>query len=497
MSVVQTLLEISTYAAVIFAAILLFRRLLSKRLSPFLKYALWFVLIARLLLPVTLEGGVRLFTTPQVQAGASEVVFSGASTVSSADETAATAGAKTAETPAAVQTAASPAARSVSRWTAALIVYLAGAAAVGSDAVALAPHACEPVAVPRAAVLLKLTSGSTGAPRAIAVGARALAADTVQIMRTMGVRGDDVTLAAIPLTHSYGIGSCLVPLLLAGTPLVVPASPLPAALAAALVDRRVAHFPAVPAMVRALAGLSDLPALPRLRVCLSAGAPLRAAEAEAFRAVTGVKVHNFYGSSECGGITYDRTAAPLLDDGVVGTALDRVTVEVVDEGGRPLAVGDRGRVRVRSRAVALAAVPPLADPGVLTPATFLTADYGVLDAAGTLTLTGRVAEQLNVAGKKVHPEEVRRVLEGIGGVRAACVIGLPDPHRGELVAAVVAVDPGAALTVPAILAGCRARLAPHKVPRRIVLVPELPLTARGKLDRAAVLALLRECQVRI
>jgi long-chain acyl-CoA synthetase len=355
---------------------------------------------------------------------------------------------------------------------------------------AIARCDCDPVGLPAGAAVLKLTSGSTGAPRAIAVSARQLAADTVQILRTMDVHARDLTLAAIPLTHSYGIGSCLVPLLLAGTPLVIPASPLPAALADALRDERVAHFPAVPAMVRALAGLPGLPALPALRVCLSAGAPLRPADAAAFRAATGVKVHVFYGSSECGGITYDRTSDPAHADGAVGTAIERVRVEIIDGAGRALRPGERGRVRVRSRAVALGAVPPLEDPGVLERGVFLTSDYGVLDESGRLTLTGRVAEQLNVAGKKVHPEEVRRVVEAIAGVRAAHVTGLPDVHRGELVAAVVAVDPAVGLTVPAILAACRSRLAPHKVPRRIVLVDELPLTPRGKLDGAAIRALL-------
>jgi long-chain acyl-CoA synthetase len=350
---------------------------------------------------------------------------------------------------------------------------------------------CDPVAIPAGTAVLKLTSGSTGAPRAIAVSARQLAADTVQIMRTMDVRAADVTLAAIPLTHSYGIGSCLVPLLLAGTPLAIPASPLPAALAEAIRAQRVTHFPAVPAMVRSLAGLGELP-VPELRVCLSAGAPLRPADAAAFHAVTGVKVHVFYGSSECGGITYDRGDEPVHADGAVGTAMERVTVEVVDGAGRALPPGRQGRVRVRSRAAALGAVPPLEDPAILAAGTFLTSDHGVLDEVGRLTLTGRVAdEQLNVAGKKVHPEEVRRALEAVAGVRAAHVTGLPDAGRGTLVAAVVAADPAAGITVPVLLAACRARLAPHKVPRRLVLVDELPLTARGKLDRDAALALLR------
>ncbi len=347
------------------------------------------------------------------------------------------------------------------------------------------------VAPPRGTAVLKLTSGSSGAPKAVAVSARQLAADTVQIMRTMGVRSDDVTLAAIPLTHSYGLGSCLVPLLLTGMPLAFPTCALPAALANTLERARIAHFPAVPAMIRALATLADLPLLPHLRVCLAAGAPLSPADAEAFHAVTAIKVHVFYGSSECGGITYDRGAEPAHEEGAVGTAMERVVVEVVDAAGSPLPRGREGRVRVRSRAAGLGLLPPGEEPGSLTPGTFLTGDVGRLDDGGRLTLTGRLVETLNVAGKKVHPDEVRRVVEAVPGVINAAVLGLPDRHRGDLVAAVVAVAPGSQLTVHTLIRACRARLAPHKVPRRIVLVDELPLSERGKLRKDAVLELLR------
>ncbi|NWG00889.1 MAG: AMP-binding protein [Thermoanaerobaculaceae bacterium] len=347
----------------------------------------------------------------------------------------------------------------------------------------------EAVVLPPGTAVLKLTSGSTGQPRAVAVTARQLVADTVKIMHTMGVRPQDVTMAAIPMTHSYGLGSCLVPALLAGTPLALPSSALPGALAHTLAAARVAHFPAVPAMIRAVATLATPETTASLRVCLAAGAPLLPADAEAFHRATGHPVHVFYGSSECGGITYDRREEPRPSAGCVGTAMEGVVVEVVDEAGHPQPPGTEGRVLVRSRSVAAGTVPP-SDPAILSPGRFLTGDRGVLDEAGQLTLSGRVADLLNVAGKKVHPDEVRRVLEALPGVTAAAVLGLPDPHRGELVAAVVAVEPGAGLTVRAVLSACRQRLSPHKVPRRIVFVRELPVSERGKVRRDELLRLL-------
>lgn len=356
--------------------------------------------------------------------------------------------------------------------------------------VGLEPFDTEPVPIPARTAIFKLSSGSTGEPQAFAVSAGQLFADACHIFPTMGLRRTDRTLAAIPLTHSYGLGSCLVPLLAWGTPLVLPSCNLPAALAHTLAAARVEHFPAVPAMIRALASIPDLPRWPALRVCLTAGAPLAPRDAAAFFAATGHKPHVFYGSSECGGITYDRTHTCPHREGAVGTPLEGVRVEVVDEQGRVLPAGQEGRVRVRSRAVVLGAVPPLPDPQVLTPGCFLTGDAGYFDPGGVLHLTGRLSEVVNVAGKKVHPEEVRRVLEELPGVLSAAVVGIPDPHRGQVLGAVLAVAPQASLTIPKVIAYCRSRLAPYKVPRKVALVPELPLNTRGKLAKGELLALL-------
>jgi long-chain acyl-CoA synthetase len=170
--------------------------------------------------------------------------------------------------------------------------------------------------------------------------------------------------------------------------------------------------------------------------------------------------------------------------------MERVVVEAVGADGHPVPRGEEGRVRVTSPAVALASVGGDQSDSGISGRTFLTGDLGRLDAQDRLTLTGRVGDLINVAGKKVHPEEVRRVLEEVPGVVAAAVVGLADRHRGQVVAAVLAVVSGSGVTVPRVLAHCRARLAPHKIPRRIALAGELPSNDRGKLPREAVQALL-------
>ena len=360
---------------------------------------------------------------------------------------------------------------------------------------ALAKISAPPINLPRGTAVLKLTSGSTGEPRAVAVDVGGLVRDTVQILRTMALTPADITLAAIPLTHSYGVGSCLVPLFLVGMPLAFPTCALPAALAHTLVEARVSHFPAVPAMVRALARLPNMPDLPLLRVCLSAGAPLAPEDAAAFYCACTVKVHSFYGTSECGGISYDRSREPVKMHGMVGTAMEGVEIEILDGAGHPMTSGGEGRVRVRSRAAAIGIVPSDED-GALGPGRFLTPDLGRLDDTGRLTLIGRIGDVINVAGKKVQAEEVRRIIEAVPGVRAARVVGIPGAHRGQVVAAVVAVDTSAGVDSERIMLACRTRLAAYKWPRRLVLLDELPVSERGKVRQEALLALLTPRQAK-
>jgi acyl-CoA synthetase (AMP-forming)/AMP-acid ligase II len=122
---------------------------------------------------------------------------------------------------------------------------------------------------------------------------------------------------------------------------------------------------------------------------------------------------------------------------------------------------------------------------------FLTGDYGAWDEQRRLRLLGRASSFVNVAGRKVQPDEVERVLRDIPGVRDVRVLAAPDPRRGQQIVACIVADAAQRLSVLAIRRLCSARLASYKIPRTIVFLDALPLTARGKVDRAALDDLVR------
>lgn len=309
---------------------------------------------------------------------------------------------------------------------------------------------------------MKLTSGSTGRPRALAFTEAQMLADGRQVCASMGIAADDVNFAVIPFGHSYGLGNLVLPLLAQGTAIVCAGAPLPQALAADIARWRPTVFPAVPGLLRALAE-SDIPAsaLSSLRTVISAGSPLSPEIARAFFEKFNLRPHGFYGSSETGGITYDRIGDATLAGRSVGTPLDGVT----------LAPTRAGRFRVTSAAVC--------GRGSFSPA-----DRASFNAQGELVLAGRAGRLMKIAGRRLDLGDLERLLRALPGVRDA--FAAPHPQNPEELAVVLAtsLDTAAARNL------LRREFAAWKIPRRLVLVADFPLTARGKPDTRALNALL-------
>lgn len=315
--------------------------------------------------------------------------------------------------------------------------------------------------------LIKLTSGTTGRPRTLAFTAGQLLADGRQVTATMGIRPRDLNYALIPLGHSYGLGNLTMPLVAQGVPLVCGNTPLPHAIAADFARWHPTVFPGVPAMWRALAA-SDL-ALPGLRLGISAGAPLPPEVARDFATRFGQRLHSFYGSSETGGITYDRTGSGSLR-GTVGRALRGVKLRALDG----------ARLEVTSAAVLTQGNPRRQGRR----GAWIMPDRTALDARGNLCLLGRRGTTVKIAGRRVSLTEVSDRLRRLPGVREAWT-GLgagSDPMLG----AVVASEQTATELRVALLADTAA----WKIPKRLIVVSALPLTARGKMDRLALQAMI-------
>lgn len=314
---------------------------------------------------------------------------------------------------------------------------------------------------------IKTTSGTTGRPKALVFTADQLLADARQVTASMGITSRDVNYALIPFGHSYGLGNLVLPLLVQGTPVICGSSPLPHAIAADFASWKPTVFAGVPTLWRALS-TSDV-TLPGLRLAISAGAPLPPEIARDFAARFGQPVHSFYGSSETGGISYDRSGTATLAGGV-GTALRGVKLIA-----RP---GERLQV---------------SSPAVIThgnrrrsgrQGAYVMPDRVAMDGRGGVTLLGRRGTTVKIAGRRVNLAEVADRLRRIPGVREVWTDVSRD--REPVLGAVVA----ATQTAAELRVALAVDTAAWKIPRKLVVVAALPTTARGKTDLAALQALL-------
>jgi O-succinylbenzoic acid--CoA ligase len=324
------------------------------------------------------------------------------------------------------------------------------------------------------------TSGSTGEPRLVRLSHRAFLAAAHLMAQHYGVE-DDRWLLALPLAHIAGLGM-LVRCVVNRSALVLfePKRSLLAeldALAAAVARHSITLISLVPTLLARLVEPPHAWQPPAsLRAVVLGGAPIpRDLVLRARR--RGIPVVPTYGMTEvCASAVsgrYDERL--LLRDGdsellPSGFPLEGVELRFVD-----------GVIELRG--------PTLfsgyhGDPASDPRSDWLrTHDRGHLDARGELTVQGRTSDVIITAGENVDPAEVEAALLAVPGVRAACVIGTPDPTFGELVTALLATTPEGPPSKYLLTEQLAGRLASHKLPRRFCLVRELPLSPAGKIDR--------------
>lgn len=322
-----------------------------------------------------------------------------------------------------------------------------------------APEPSLPVEIPAGTALVKFSPGAAGIPRAVFFSAGALIADATRLVHAMDLRASSTNVAAISLAHSYGFSNVVLPLLLHGVPVHALPVPFPHILRAACAAHGEVVVPAVPSMWRAWHRAGVLGGM-RVAHAISAGSPLALDLEEGVFASTGLKIHNFYGASECGGISLDTLGAPRADAGDVGTLLPGVSVSLHES----------GRLLVRSDSTATA-YDHYREGDILGDGCYLTRDLGFL-AHNRVHITGHVGGSINVAGRKISPWRVEQALLATGLASRVRVFGIPshDPERVEEIAGIIELVSGATLT--GLKQAALAQLAGWELPRHWRAQPE-------------------------
>ncbi len=334
---------------------------------------------------------------------------------------------------------------------------------------------------------VKITSGSTAGPRLVIFRPEQLEADVDKIVATMGLRPEWTNLGAISLAHSYGFSNLVLPLLLHAIPLIWLGDPIPEVARTALAGYDAFTVPAVPALWRLWHKAEVIK--PCLKLAISAGAPLGVdLEREIFE-TSGVKIHNFYGSSECGGIAYDASEEPRENPELAGRAMKNTFLSVNEA---------TGCLEVRGPSVAEGYWPPASpeEPeeagggaqAQLSGGVFRTTDLARVRVENgdanrpAVYLSGRSDDVIIVAGKKVSPARVESVILRHPSVRHCVVFGIHSPDR-ERVQEVVACVSGNEVELDRLRRETGEDLAGFERPRHWYICQDLEPDARGKISR--------------
>lgn len=341
---------------------------------------------------------------------------------------------------------------------------------------------------------LAYTSGTSGSPKGVELTHGNLGAVAWQCAQWGEVTSRDVFLGVLPQFHSFGLSVLTLLPLATGAKVVYTARFVPSKIVALMRRHRPTGFVGIPAMYRAL--LADKTAtkadFTSLRLLICGAEPLAPSVRETVEARFGITINEGYGLTETSAVV--NWARPE-DTGTasVGRAIPLVEEIIVDHEGNPLPVGAEGEICVRGPNLMKGYhnLPESTAAVFDARGFFHTGDLGRLDEAGRLYITGRLSDLIIVGGENVFPREIEDVLNRHPAVKDAAVIGMPHGARGEVPVAFVELHEGAEFSEVRLRAYCREQLAGYKVPRRIVVVEELPRTPTGKtLKRALPIELL-------
>jgi malonyl-CoA/methylmalonyl-CoA synthetase len=299
--------------------------------------------------------------------------------------------------------------------------------------------------------------------------------------------GSDVLVHALPIFHVHGLFVAIHAALLSGSKMVWLHKFDPATTLASFA--RATVFMGVPTLyVRLLAEAGLTPkAVQTMRLFVSGSAPLLMETFTDWQKRTGHTILERYGMSETVMLTSNpyRASEGARVGGTVGSALPGVQLRVLGDAGQPLDAGAVGHIQVKGPSVFAGYwnMPEKTAEEFTADGYFKTGDVGCVDAKGYVTIVGRSKDLIISGGYNVYPAEVEGYINALPGVAESAVVGVPDADFGEVGVAVVIAKPGANPQPLDILAALKATLANFKVPKRCVLVAELPRNAMGKVQK--------------
>lgn len=348
--------------------------------------------------------------------------------------------------------------------------------------------------------LLQYTGGTTGVAKGAMLSHANILANLEQV-RAMGshhMTGQDCVLTALPVYHIFAFTANLMTFFAIGARNILVPSPRPVQnIQRALENYPVTWVTGVNTLFNGLMNEEWFAAFPpkTLKAAIAGGTALHGAVAERWEKITGTRLAEGYGLTESAPlVTFNPLEQPMRP-GSIGVPVPGTEIALVDDNADPVDDGQPGELLVKGPQVMLGYWNrPDETEKTIQNGWLFTGDVATMDEGGYLRIVDRKKDMVLVSGFNVYPNEVEDCLAKLETVLEAAVVGTPDAKTGEAVRAYVVQNPDQPdeLTPEAVVAHCRAHLAPYKVPKSVIIRDELPKSPIGKILRKDLKAEVRD-----
>ncbi|HEV8214588.1 MAG TPA: acyl--CoA ligase [Gemmatimonadaceae bacterium] len=348
------------------------------------------------------------------------------------------------------------------------------------------PQSVRPASPDDIALVLH-TSGTTSRPKIVPLAHKNIAASASNIRKTLGLTANDRGLVIMPLFHIHGLIAALSAPLSAGGECCCSPGFNALKFFGWLDEVKPTWYTGVPTMHQAIllraAGNQEIIKNHRLRFIRSSSSALPPTVIAELERVFGVPVVEAYGMTEA---AHQMASNPLTGPRKAGTVgpSGGPEIRIVDETGTTVPRGQTGEIVIKGPNVMSAYENnPKANADAFYDGWFRTGDQGVMDDDGYVSITGRLKEIINRGGEKISPREVDEIIMDHPAVHQCVTFAMPHDMLGEEVAAAIVLRQGVAATDKELREFASARLAPYKVPKKILILDQIPVGATGKLQR--------------